>query len=129
MKKDDIERFRQRLIALRDFHLKKKEHIEGECLHKQMRNQAGDLSGYPIHMADVSGDIHEQEKEISLVKNISNIVFEIEEALMRIENKTYGICEKCKGEIPIERLEILPFARFCIKCQEPSSRTLLGDKK
>lgn len=118
MERNDIERFKQRLIALRKERLKEKEILGEECLHKQMRNQTGDLSAYPIHMADVSGDIYEQEREISLVKNVSNIIDEINEAMLRIEAGNYGVCERCKNEIPQERLEILPYARLCIKCQK-----------
>lgn len=118
MEKNNIERFKQRLITLRKEHLKERESLKGECLHKQMRNQVGDLSAYPIHMADVSGDTYEQEREISLVKNASNTISEIDGAMLRIEDGTYGICENCKKEIPLQRLEILPFARFCIECQK-----------
>lgn len=118
MEKDDIERFKQKLVSLKKEHLKKMDHIKGGCLHKQMRNQTGDLSGHPLHIADMSEGIYEQEVEIYEVENISNIIFEIDEAILRIERETYGICEKCKNEIGKERLEILPFAKLCIKCQE-----------
>lgn len=43
---------------------------------------------------------------------------EIEKALKKIENKTFGKCEMCKEEIDIKRLEAKPYARFCIKCRE-----------
>ncbi|MEW6006571.1 MAG: TraR/DksA C4-type zinc finger protein [bacterium] len=118
MEKNDIERFKQRLLALRKEHLKEKEILEAEYLHKQVREKTSNLSAYPIHIADISGDVYEQEKEISIIENISNTIQEIDSAMLRIEDGTYGICEGCKKEIAIERLEIIPFTRLCIKCQK-----------
>src|SRR3970040_1890262 len=46
----------------------------------------------------------------------------IDEALQRIADKTYGICESCEGEIQLGRLKILPFTRLCVKCQEENAR-------
>jgi len=118
MEKEILEKFKQRLLALRKEHFKEKEKMEGEYLHRQIRDSAGDLSGYPIHIADISGDIYEQGKEISIIENISNIIGEIDEAILRIDSGSYGICLSCKKEISMERLEIIPYARFCVKCQK-----------
>jgi DnaK suppressor protein len=46
----------------------------------------------------------------------------IDDALQRISDKTYGICESCEGEIHLGRLKILPFTRLCVKCQEENER-------
>jgi DnaK suppressor protein len=46
----------------------------------------------------------------------------IDEALQRIADKTYGICESCEGEIHLGRLKILPFTRLCVKCQEENEK-------
>ncbi|MEW6103394.1 MAG: TraR/DksA C4-type zinc finger protein [bacterium] len=123
MEKNDIKRFRQRLLAIRKEHLKEKGNLEDEYLHKQVRDEVGNLSVSPRHIADVAGDEYEQEKEIFIIKNISNIIREIDEATLRMDNGSYGICEKCKEDIPIERLEIIPFTRLCIKCQEGKTKT------
>ena len=46
----------------------------------------------------------------------------IDDALQRIADKTYGICESCEGEIQLGRLKILPFTRLCVKCQEENEK-------
>ena len=50
------------------------------------------------------------------------VLVAIDDALQRIADKTYGICESCEGEIQLGRLKILPFTRLCVKCQEENEK-------
>ncbi len=67
---------------------------------------------------DKASQVIEQETGNLMSNNFSNNLKLIEEALKRIEKKEYGICQQCGKPISIERLEVLPYALYCIKCQE-----------
>ena len=87
-------------------------------LSKSQRDSSGDLSGYAFHMADAGTDTYEREFVGNLVTAEQKILFEIDEALRRIKNLTYGICMKCEKNIRKTRLQIVPYARLCTKCKE-----------
>jgi DnaK suppressor protein len=67
---------------------------------------------------DLASD--ERDREINFILNDRERekLHAIDEALQRIKDKTYGICESCEGEIQLGRLKVLPFTRLCVKCQE-----------
>jgi DnaK suppressor protein len=67
---------------------------------------------------DLASD--ERDREINFILNDRERekLLAIDEALQRIKDKTYGICENCEGEIQVGRLKVLPFTRLCVKCQE-----------
>jgi len=69
------------------------------------------------HMADFGSDSYEQDTTLSLIENKSEAVRDVDEAIKRIELKTYGLCEECEQLIPSGRLEVLPHARYCVHCQ------------
>jgi DnaK suppressor protein len=59
---------------------------------------------------------YEEENTLDLMENEGRILVEINDALPRIEQGTFGRCENCRREIPKERLEAVPYARYCIRC-------------
>jgi len=71
---------------------------------------------------DLASD--ERDREINLILNDRERekLLAIDEALQRIKEKTYGICESCEGEIQLGRLKILPFTRLCVRCQEENEK-------
>jgi len=71
---------------------------------------------------DLASD--ERDREINFILNDRERekLLAIDEALQRIADKSYGICESCEGEIQLGRLKILPFTRLCVKCQEENER-------
>jgi DnaK suppressor protein len=71
---------------------------------------------------DLASD--ERDREINFILNDRERekLHAIDEALERIKDKTYGICESCEGEIQLGRLKVLPFTRLCVKCQEENER-------
>jgi len=71
---------------------------------------------------DLASD--ERDREINFILNDRERekLLAIDEALQRIADKTYGICESCEGEIHLGRLKILPFTRLCVKCQEENEK-------
>lgn len=71
---------------------------------------------------DLASD--ERDREINFILNDRERekLRAIDEALQRIKDKTYGICESCEGEIHLGRLKVLPFTRLCVKCQEETEK-------
>ncbi len=81
-----------------------------------LRKPKTDLSNMPIHMADMGTDSYEMENILGLMDSERKLLAEIEDALARIENGTYGICEGNNEPIPKARLEAIPWARYCVTC-------------
>jgi len=94
------------------------DHIESEALKTSRQDSAGDLSSMPIHMADIGSDNYEQEFALGLMDSERKIVREIYEALKRIQEGTYGICEGTGEPIPKMRLEGIPWTRYCVEFAE-----------
>lgn len=94
------------------------QHIESGALKTSRQDSAGDLSSMPIHMADIGSDNYEQEFSLGLMDSERKIVQEIHEAIKRIEEGTYGICEGTGEPIPKIRLKGIPWTRYCVKFAE-----------
>jgi len=92
--------------------------LEDSALSKSRREASGDLSNIPIHMADQGTDTYEQDLTLGLIENEGEEIQEINDALERIEDKTYGVCEQCRKAISGNRLKVVPHTRLCIKCKE-----------
>jgi DnaK suppressor protein len=89
--------------------------MENEALQKSRLNSSGDLSTMPIHMADIGTANYEQEFSLGLLDGERKMLREINEALLRIQDRTYGICEGTGNEISKARLEANPWARYCVE--------------
>lgn len=90
------------------------EKLEDAGFRKQ---DGGDLSSMPLHMADQGTDSFEQDITLGLMESESDELQEIEEALERIKNGHYGVCELCMKSIPKARLQAIPYARLCVACK------------
>ncbi|MBW6515357.1 MAG: TraR/DksA family transcriptional regulator [Candidatus Cloacimonetes bacterium] len=84
---------------------------------KGVKNENGDLSSYSTHQADQGTDADSQEKEVYMLENQQEKLKEINQALKRIFEKSYGLCEMCGDLIEEGRLKIVPFATMCINCK------------
>jgi len=118
----EIEKFKALLMAKRDEILDNVNHMENEALRKER----SDLSNMPIHMADAGSDTYEQENTLGLMDSERKMLSEIDNALDRIENNTYGLCENDEEPIPKARLKAIPWARYCLKCASLSEKGLLA---
>jgi DnaK suppressor protein len=101
--------FYQNLLDLRE-----------QLLHQMSglaKESAQELPGYSLHMADSGTDNFDRDFALSLLSADQDSVYEIEEALKRIEKKTYGICELTGKTIPKSRLEAIPWTRFTVEAQ------------
>src|SRR5262245_35868367 len=73
-------------------------------------------SYYGNHLADTATDIFEEEKALALEAHLNGLLGQVEAALERIANGSYGICENCDEPIDPERLDALPYATTCLSC-------------
>ncbi len=116
MDRDDLMRHKEKLIALRNRLLQEINSLEGS-IHTSQRESSGDVSTFSMHMADLGTDAMEREKVSMLATSETELFEQIEDALQRIEDGSYGSCEMCGVPIRKDRLDVLPFARFCLACQ------------
>jgi len=117
LSKEVMARYQRLLVELRDHLIDGVNFLATDNLKRTAKDASGELSGYSLHMADAGTDNFDREFALSLVSNEQEALYEIEEALKRLEGGTYGVCEMCEKLVRKERLEAVPFARFCIQCQ------------
>jgi DnaK suppressor protein len=91
-----------------------------DATENDLREQAGELSLYRFHMADIGTETMEREKEFLFASRDGRRLWEVDEALRRLyrEPERFGVCERCEQPIGFERLEVIPEARLCAQCQQ-----------
>lgn len=114
-----LKKQKQRLVELRDAYLNSIEGVASETI----RNENGDSSAFGMHQADAGSDAYDRDFALSLLGKEQDALYEINEALKRIETGTYGVCEGTAAKIPEERLEAMPFARYSVTYQEKIERS------
>jgi len=125
----DTERFKQILLEKRKEIVGNVNEMEDEALKKSRLDAAGDLSSMPIHMADIGTDNYEQEFALGLMDSERKLLKEIDDALQRIEQGTYGICEATNEPITKARLEAQPWARYCVEYARMLEQGLVREKE
>jgi len=110
--KRQLDRFRELLLAKRAEIFGDVENMENEALR---RGESGSLSHTPQHMADAGSDTYDQSLNLDLAAGQRRFIKEIDDALDRIEKRTFGICEHLGKPISEERLEHTPWARYSIE--------------
>jgi DnaK suppressor protein len=113
-----IRKFKALLLA-------KRAKILGDVLcmeNETLRKQHSDISTMPIHPADLGTDNYELENTLGLMDSQRKLLAEINDALGRMQKGTYGICEGANEPIPKQRLEAIPWARYCIACADLSEK-------
>ena len=86
------------------------------------KESAEEIPGYSLHMADSGTDNFDRDFALSLLSSDQDAIYEIEEALKRIERKTYGVCELTGKSIPKARLDAIPWTRFTVEAQAQLER-------
>jgi len=107
-------KFYHRLLELRDQLLRQ--------MNGLAKESAQEMAGYSLHMADSGTDNFDRDFALSLLSSDQDAIYEIEEALKRIEKNTYGICELTGKPIPRTRLEAIPWTRFTVQAQAQLER-------
>ena len=106
------------MIEERQKLLKELGYFEDKIFNDSQRDAAGDLSAYSVHMADQASDAEEREKAYHMASAEGRLLYHIDEALRRIKEGTYGLCQVCGKKIQKPRLEVVPHARLCIECKK-----------
>ena len=112
---EELAYFRQLLLEKRRELVGDVSTMENEALGKNRADAAGDLSLMPIHMADIGTDNYEQEFTIGLIANERETLKDIDAAIERIDQKTYGICLATHKPIGKARLKAKPWANYCLE--------------
>jgi DnaK suppressor protein len=117
----DTDQFREALLEER-----KRVEAAIQNLHDEnpgtLAEDAGEETAYDNHLADTATETYDRELDYSLEENSEQILGEIDAALKRIEDGTYGICTNRGEQISVERLEALPWATLCIDCARDRER-------
>lgn len=113
-----LEAFKKLLLARRERIRGNVRTLGDKTIGKNPANESGDVSRLPIHMADVGSDVFEHDLNLNLVENEVEELELIEDAINKVENKTFGLCETCRKPIPTQRLKVIPYARLCIACKQ-----------
>ena len=96
--------------------------LAGDNLKRSPIESSGDISAHSTHMADHGTDNFDRELALSLASSRQDSIYEIEDAIRRIDEGEYGTCESCGCPIERPRLKALPFAKKCIPCQNAAER-------
>jgi len=118
MRTRELERFKKLLLGMRTDLQREWDSFEKEKLAQNLRDQLGQVSSFTTHPADMGSITDEQERAFLLAGHEKMLLDAIDRALVRIENKSYGKCIGCGKPIEKERLLAVPYADFCLLCQE-----------
>jgi DnaK suppressor protein len=110
-----IRKQKQKLLQLRDAMVDSMAGVAQGTLRS--RAEGSEASAFGMHQADAGSDAYDRDFALSLLSQEQDALYEIDEALKRIELGTYGKCEMSGKPIPRARLEAIPFARFTVECQ------------
>ncbi|MEK7949852.1 TraR/DksA family transcriptional regulator [Luteolibacter soli] len=105
---------KQRLLDLRDELVDAMSGMTGEIRNAPEGSEA---SGSGMHQGDAGSDAYDRDFALSVLAKEQDALYEIEQALRRIDRGAYGICEMSGKSIPQARLEAIPFARLTVECQ------------
>ncbi|TRZ96381.1 hypothetical protein D4R78_00095 [bacterium] len=122
LNKKELALFKKLILEKKELVLDDIKHISDDTLKKSQKEASGDISGYTYHMADIATDTYDREFSLSLASNDRQSLYELDDALKKIEEGTFGICEDCKVLISRTRLKVIPYARLCLKCQEKKEK-------
>jgi DnaK suppressor protein len=114
----DLDRRREELLELRTEVLgAAHDLVTDDDDPSELSSAAGDQ-----HLGDHASEMHDREIDESLEENAEQLVHEIDLAVRRIDEGTYGTCASCGQPIPEERLEAVPYATLCVSCRRLEER-------
>ena len=121
MTKKDLKVYKKLLTDVRDNIIDQIKHISEET-KKSQREASGDISGYSFHMADVATDTYDREFSLGLASNDRQLLYDIDDAIKRIDEGNFGSCEECGKPITKSRLKAIPYTKLCLGCQKKQER-------
>lgn len=115
-----------RLLNLRDAILDAMMGVAKDNLRS--RAEGSEASAFGMHQADAGSDAYDRDFALNLLSQEQDALYEIDEALKRVDQGTYGTCEMSGKPIPHARLEAIPFARYTVECQADLERQMRGQR-
>jgi len=110
-----VKQQKEKLLQLRDAMVDSMAGVAQDTLRS--RAEGSEASAFGMHQADAGSDAYDRDFALSLLSQEQDALYEIDQALKRIELGSYGVCEMSGKQIPRARLEAIPFARFTVECQ------------
>jgi len=110
-----VQKQKEKLLQLRDAMVDSMAGVAQDTLRS--RAEGSEASAFGMHQADAGSDAYDRDFALSLLSQEQDALYEIDQALKRVELGTYGVCEMSGKTIPRARLEAIPFARFTVECQ------------
>ena len=92
-----------------------------DSLENENQAQQDDF-GVGNHVADDASEVFNRERNLALQGNAEDLLAQVDAALQRLDDGSYGVCARCGQDIAAERLEALPYAAYCITCQSEVER-------
>jgi len=127
--KAELAEFRQMLLEKRRSLLGDMDGMANEALRRNLGDRSGELSTIPTHKADIGTDNYEQEFTLGLLESEQQMLREIDQALERIENGTYGMCLGTGKPIGKARLRARPWAKYCIEYARQIEKGMVKPQK
>ncbi|MBF0197339.1 MAG: TraR/DksA C4-type zinc finger protein [Planctomycetes bacterium] len=111
----DLESFKKKLLITRSKLASDAEHLEND-VHASNGSDGLSLN----HLADAGSDTFEVDFSMEQLENKENLLYDIDQALQKIDDGKFGVCDTCSKKISKARLDAIPFASNCVSCQEES---------
>lgn len=121
MEKESLNYFRNKLLKEKEEVINFLKQMEGnETFNSKVEfsSELSELSLYDNHPSDVATELYDLEKGMALKEHEISIIKKLDDAIQNVENGVYGKCRSCGKEISMERLEFIPYAEYCVPCQE-----------
>ena len=118
LKKPEIRVYKEQLLFVRARLRGDVSTMADAALKKNRSEAGGELSSMPIHMADVGSDVYDQDLRLGMAASERQRILEIDDALVRIAKKNYGICQSTGEPIPLPRLRAKPWAKYTKEAAE-----------
>lgn len=118
MRKIDVEKYRKKLIEERNRIREDMEALDRDITYGDTLSGQSELADYDNHPADAGTDTFEKEKDLAVRDNYRDVIGRIDEAIGKIDRGTYGECDRCGREIMKGRLDAIPYAIYCVECQD-----------
>ena len=122
MTKKQLDFFREKLLIERKKVLEEMDELQQSNLKQSISDSSGEISRYSYHLGDVASLSYGREFSMGLAERQQKYLEQIDEAIQRIDDGTYGICKVTGEPIPVERLEEVPVAKYSVKGKEIMER-------
>lgn len=114
----DLEKVRKLLTQEKDRLHSERNAITDADSSESLIEEIGELSGYDNHPADAATATYDREIDQAFVDRLDMLAQKVDRALQKLDDGTYGTCDRCSKPIPVPRLQAMPSAALCLGCQD-----------